>query len=101
MKNRLVSLLRSLKARSRFVVKFFLASSRLAVNRRGTGPSRLSLSNKFVVRGHSAKSTVATASLYYENIKIYLRKIFKYYLSPLHFESSRLNFTKRKKNFFF
>jgi hypothetical protein len=71
-KNRLVSLLRSLKARSRFVVKFFLASSRFAVNRRGTGPSKLSLSNKFVVRGHSARSTVATASLYYDNIKIYL-----------------------------
>ncbi len=62
-KKRLVSLLRSLKARSRLVVKFFLASSRLAVNRCGTGPSKLSLSNKFVVRGHSAKSTVATAPL--------------------------------------
>jgi hypothetical protein len=56
------------------------------VNRRGTGPSRLSLSNKFVVRGHSAKSTVATASLYYENIKIFLRENFKYCLFPLHSE---------------
>jgi hypothetical protein len=55
------------------------------VNRRGTGPSKLSLSNRFVVRGHSAKSTVATASLYYENIKIYLRKYLQIIPLPLHF----------------
>jgi hypothetical protein len=36
------------------------------VKRRGTGPSRLSQSNREASRGHSASSTVATASLYIE-----------------------------------
>jgi hypothetical protein len=53
----------SLWARSRFVVKLSLASSRLLTKRRGTGPSRLSQSNRSVDRGHSARRQVATASL--------------------------------------
>ncbi len=53
----------SLCAKSRFVVKLRLASSRLLTKRRGTGPSRLLHSNISVVRGHSSRRHVATASL--------------------------------------
>jgi len=57
----------SLCAKSRFVVKLRLASSRLLTNRRGTGPSRLSHLNISVVRGHSSRRHVATVSLNREN----------------------------------
>ena len=53
----------SLCAKSRFVVKLRLASSRLLTKRRGTGPSRLAHSNISVVRDHSSRRHVATASL--------------------------------------
>ena len=65
-KNLAISFERSLWARSRFVVKSRCASSTSDVKRRGTGPSRLSQSNREASRGHSASSTVATASLYIE-----------------------------------
>ena len=62
----------SLCAKSRFVVKLRLASSRLLTKRRGTGPSRLSHSNISVVRGHSSRRHVATASLKQKICIIYL-----------------------------
>ena len=65
----------SLCAKSRFVVKLRLASSRLLTNRRGTGPSRLSHSNISVVRGHSSRRHAATASLNRENYALFIVKI--------------------------
>jgi hypothetical protein len=73
----------SLWAKSRFVVKLRLASSRLLTKRQGTGPSRLSHSNISVVRDHSSRRHVATASLKQKDLHYLF--VNKYFLLSMRF----------------